>query len=319
MDTAVLRRVSHRVAPATLPYLAVWLAVAAWATCALLVRAAHADAVRFTTWRLWFALPPLYAILAVRRRRGSIGPVLAMPDGRRGLWFAVMAAAGALFAAGAATAFAALEKTTLLDATLIPALQPIVVIAVAVLMLGEHVHRGLVVRSAVAVVATAGVAIAASGRGTWSLSGDILAVISLFVNASWHLYGRFIRHRFAIDPFGFMTGALTFAAIFLTPVALAGGGLHISGHAIGYAAAVMVVGTGAHLTMVWAHRYVPASASAPILLVEPPMVAIAGWAVFGDAPSAVEILGSCVVVGSLIGVVRASTLDEADEELEPTV
>jgi drug/metabolite transporter (DMT)-like permease len=190
-----------------------------------------------------------------------------------------------------------------------------------VLMLHERVGRSLVVRCAIAVAATGVVAIAGSGRGTWSLAGDLMAVVSLFVNSGWHLYGRWIRHRFAIDPLVFMAGTLTFAALFMTPIALiVTGGLHLGAHAIGYAAFVMVIGTGAHITMVWAHRYVPASESAPILLAEPSMITVGGWAVFGDAPGAVEIIGSIVVVSCLVGVVRdAAVEDVADETLEPSV
>ena len=304
------------------PYTAVWVAVALWAGCALLVRAAHTDAVRFTTWRLWFALPPLFLVVALRARRRPDIAIFSIPGRRRLAWVGTMAAGGALFAGGAATAFAALNRTTLLDASLIPALQPVVVIAAAVVMLHERVPRSLVVRCAVAVAGTGLVAVAASGRGTWSLAGDLMAVLSLFVNSGWHLYGRWIRHRFAIDPLVFMAGTLTFAALFLTPIALvATGGVQVSGHALGYAAAVMVLGTCAHVTMVWAHRYVPASESAPVLLAEPPMIAVAGWVAFGDAPGALEIIGSMVVVGSLVGVVRSPVVDEVeeDEALEPSM
>jgi drug/metabolite transporter (DMT)-like permease len=308
------------------PYSAVWTAVAGWSICALLVRAAHVNALRFTTWRLWFALPPLFAISYVRRRRNPEMPIIAEGRSRRS-WVALMAVAGALFAGGATTAFAAVNTTTLLDATLIPSLQPVVIIAFAVLLLHEHVRRNLVVRCVVAVVGTVLVASAASGSGTWSLAGDLLAVASLFVNAGWHLYGRWARHHFGTDPLVFMTGALTFAALFLTPLTfVATGGLHVAAPGLGYAAAVMVVGTSSHVTMVWAHKYVAASASAPVLLAEAPMVAIAGWGVFGEAPGLVEIIGSLVVVGALVGVVRGPenepTLEHAvalEADIEPTV
>jgi drug/metabolite transporter (DMT)-like permease len=322
VDVALSRRIAGARARLTAgPYTAVWIAVVGWSACSLFVRAAHADAVRFTTWRLWFALPPLYAIVAVRARRHP-GRAIAHIEGRgRVALVATMAGAGALFAGGAATAFAALGSTTLLDATLIPSLQPVVVLVAAVALLNEHVARDNVVRCLVAVAGTVVVASAASGRGTWSLGGDAMAVVSLFVNAAWHLYGRWVRHRFGLDPLVFMAGALSCAALFLTPVALvATGGLRIGGHALGYAALVMVVGTCAHITMVWAHRYVPASESAPVLLAEPPIVALAGWAAFGDAPGALEIVGSLVVVSALVRVARTEAeVDAVEAATEPAV
>jgi drug/metabolite transporter (DMT)-like permease len=312
---------SERDQQARRPYAAVWVAVVLWSACGLLVRAAHTDAVRFTTWRLWFALPPLFLLATVRARRRPGAARFALPGRGRVAFVAAMAAGGALFAGGAATAFAAIGSTTLLDATLIPALQPVIVIVFAVLALQERVGRDLVVRCMVAVAGTALVAVAASGRGTWSLAGDLMAVASLFINAGWHLYGRWIRHRFEIDPIIFMTCTLTAAALLLTPFAfVATGGLHVSGHALGYAAAVMVIGTAAHITMVWAHRWVPASESAPVLLAEPACIALGGWIVFGDAPGAFEIVGSLIVLGALVGLVRSAVVDEVDDEaLEPSV
>ena len=95
----------------------------------------------------------------------------------------------------------------------------------------DHRRRGDVPRrarraagtSCFAVVAVGGtvlVASASSGSGTWSLAGEVIAVVSLFLNAGWYLYGRVLRGRYAIDPFAFMLGVLAAAAVLMTPVAL---------------------------------------------------------------------------------------------------
>jgi drug/metabolite transporter (DMT)-like permease len=304
------------------PYVAVGLAVLGWSASALFVRASHAPAVPYTTWRLWFALPPLYALVAWRSVRAPGTSLLTIPGRNRFALVGATALAGVLFAAAAGTAFAAIGNTTLLDATLIPALQPIVVMVIAVLFLHEKVRRGLVARCAIAVAGTALVASAASGRGSWSLYGDMIAVVSLFANSLWHVYGRFIRHRFGVDPIVFMAGALTSAALVMTPVALLGqDGLHIGPHAIGYAALTMISGTTAHVAMVWAHGYVPASVSAPATLAEPAIVSAAGWVAFGDAPGPVEVVGGLIVMGALVGIVRSEvTASIEDEEVtEPSL
>ena len=186
-----------------------------------------------------------------------------------------------------ATAFAAIDKTRLLDVTLIGALQPVVIIVIAVLFLGERVQRRHAVLAFVAVAATVLVASSTSGSGSWSMAGEMLAVLSLFLNAGWYLYGRVLRGRYAIDPFGFMLGVLAAAAVLMTPVAiLSAGTLRMSGSAYFWVTATMVFGTAAHLLLVWAHRYVPASLSAPFLLAEPPLVAIGAWVFFGEALTA---------------------------------
>jgi drug/metabolite transporter (DMT)-like permease len=298
---------------------AVALAVVGWSASSLFVRAAHADAVVFTVWRLWFALPPLAAIVAWRKRTDP--EVQLWPDDmtpRR--WVLLLAGGGAFFGGGAATAFAAIDLTRLLDVTLITSLQPVIVIGFAVVALHEVVARSQFAIAAVAVAGTILVSIAASGSGTWSLAGDVVAVVSLVVNAGWFLYGRVLRARFAVDPFAFMLGVLTAAAVLLTPVALVeAGGLHLPAAAVGYAACTMVTGTTAHVLMVWAHRYVPASVSAPFLLAEPPLVALAAWACFNEVLTPIEIVGSIIVVMALFGMVRSPALEHAEEQLTDPV
>ncbi len=86
---------------------AVLIAVVLWSVTSLFVRAGHSDALVFTTWRLWFALPPLAAIVRWRARRTDSAPF--WPDDVPPLrWIALLVGAGGFFVAGAATTFAAL-------------------------------------------------------------------------------------------------------------------------------------------------------------------------------------------------------------------
>ena len=148
------------------------------------------------------------------------------------------------------------------------------------------------------------------------MAGEMLAVLSLFLNAGWYLYGRVLRGRYAIDPFGFMLGVLAAAAVLMTPIAiLSAGTLRMSGSAYFWVTATMVFGTAAHLLLVWAHRYVPASLSAPFLLAEPPLVAIGAWVFFGEALTAVAIFGSLVVVGALLGMVRSPAVVHVEDDV----
>lgn len=293
--------------------MAVAIAVVLWTGSSLFVRAGHSDALVFTTYRLWFALPPLAAIVAVRSRRD---PHTRWRDPETSLvrWLALFAGAGACFVSAAATAFAALGLTRLLDVTLIGSLQPILIVAFAVAFLGEQVGKGNVLRAVVAVVGVIVVAVSASSSGSWSLAGDVVAVVSLVLNSGWFLYGRVLRTNFAIDPFVFMLGTLTAAAVLITPVAaIAHGGLGISGRGLFFAACTTVSGTTAHVLVVWAHRYVPTAVSSPLLLGEAPLVGIGAWVWFGESVSLLAGVGSVIVVGSLWGIVRAPALEHVDQ------
>jgi drug/metabolite transporter (DMT)-like permease len=289
-------------------------AVVLWSASSLFVRAGESDALVFTTYRLWFALPPL-AVVAYLRARQHPDRGLVPPGVARGHWLLVMLGAGAFFVGGASTAFAALGMTRLLDVTLIGALSPIIVIAFAVAFLGEHVHRGLIVRAAVAIAGTMVVAAAASSGGSWSAAGDAMAILSLVLNSGWFLYGRIVRTRYEIDPIAFMFGSLLCATVIITPVTLiVRGNLSISDRGMFFAACTMVSGTTAHVLMTWAHRFVPTAISSPLLLAEPPIVAAGAWIFFGESVTVLEALGSAVVVGSLWGVVRSPELAEVEDD-----
>ena len=298
---------------------AVLIAVALWSGTALFVRAGHSDALVFTTWRLWFALPPLAAIVAWRARRTDSAPF--RPDDVPPLrWIALLAGAGAFFVAGAATTFAALGLTRLLDVTLIGSLQPVLIIAFAVAFLGEHVARTHLVRAAVAIAGTVIVALAASGSGTWSLSGDIAAVASLVFNAGWFLYGRVLRTRIVIDPFAFMLGTFVAAALILTPITIVvHGSLAISRTGLFFATLTMIAGTAAHVGMIWAHRHVPTSVSSPMLLGETPLVAGGAWVFFGESITLLQGVGAAAVVASLWGVTRGPELEHVEHDVPDPV
>ena len=118
---------------------AILIAVGLWSGTSLFVRAGHSDALVFTTWRLWFALPPLAAIVGVA----------VAPDRQR----AVLAggrSAGAVDRSAPRRGRVLRRRaprprsprcglTRLLDVTLIGSLQPVLIIAFAVAFLGEHV------------------------------------------------------------------------------------------------------------------------------------------------------------------------------------
>jgi drug/metabolite transporter (DMT)-like permease len=292
-----------------------WGAIVLWSASSWFVRAGHANALVFTTWRLWFALPPLAVVVGIRAARGAGVPrrPAGVPLGR---WILLLLGGGFFFSTGATTAFASINQTRLLDVTLIGALQPVVIVAVAVLFLGERTTRGVLAWGGVAVAGTVFVACTGGGAGEWSLQGELLAVASLAFNSGWFLYSRVLRDKFAVDPFVFVFAVFAASAVMLTPIAaISAGSLALPAAALGFAALTMCSGTTAHVLMVWAHRYVSPSVSAPLLLAEPPLVALGAWWFFGEVPTPPQIVGSAVVVVALWGVVRSPALVHVEEEI----
>ncbi len=264
-------------------------------------------------------MPPLAAIVFWRSRHTAAAPF--WPDDlTRVRWILLLIGAGAFFVAGAATTFIAVGETRLLDVTLIGSLQPVLIIGFAVAFLGEHVARTHLIRATVAITGTILVAVAASGSGSWSLTGDIVAVVSLVFNAGWFLYGRVMRTRIVVDPFAFMLGTLTAAALLMTPIALAAhGSLGISRKGLFFALGTMIAGTTAHVLMIWAHRHVATSVSSPMLLGETPLVAGGAWIFFGESITLLQGVGAAAVVGSLWGVTRGPELEHVEHDVPDPV
>ena len=299
--------------PTRLAGMAWTVALLGWSASNLFVRASHTNAEVFTMWRLWLAVIPLWILRRARRNRGHVVTFWA-PDVSRIRWTLIVAGAGAVFVAGMVTGFSAIDDTNLLDVTLIGSLQPILIVGFALAFLGEHARWSLVARGVVAVGGTVLVALS-SPSGSGRIAGNVLAAASMVFSAGWFLYGRVLRDRFNVDPVTLMLCVLASSAVLMTPVAYFGtGSLGISGGGCGFAAATAAAGTTAHVLVVWAHRYLPTSVSAPLLLAEPPIVGLAAWACFDQRPAALAIVGSAVVLAALWGVVRSSAVERVETE-----
>ena len=311
---ATLRERAGQPSVARLAGMAWVVALLGWSASTLFVKAAHTNALVFSTWRLWMAVPPLGVIVLVRRRLGHVARLRA-PGVTRRNWSLVIVGAGALFVAGMVTTFAAINKTSLLDVTLIGALQPVLIVGFAVAFLGERARASYLVRGVIAIGGALLVA-ASSSSGHGAFVGDVLAVLGLVLSAAWFLYGRVMRDRYGVDPIGLMFGVFLSGALIMTVVTLlVRGSLAIGGPALGFAAATAVCGTTGHVLVVWAHRYLPTSVSAPLLLAEPPIVGLAAWACFGQQPGALAAVGSVIVLGALWGVVRSPAVEHVEDEL----
>ncbi len=77
----------------------------------------------------------------------------------------------------------------------------------------------------------------------------------------------------------------------------------------------MLAGTTAHVLMIWAHRHVPTSVSAPMLLGETPLVASGAWVFFAESITVLQGVGTAVVVGSLWGVTRGAELGHVEHDV----
>src|SRR5688500_18152062 len=274
------------------------LAIVLWTSNVFFVRKAD-DILVFTTWRMVFAIP----VLAVTAAAVRLGPTTAPSTTRAPLNRPVqlgLLGIGALFGVSALVNFVALNETTLVNVGVIHALQPAVVAALAGRYLGERVDSQLLTWVGIAIGGAVLVAAASGGVGTWSLHGDLLAVLGLALNSMWFLAGRWVRTRTDIDATTYMLVVFgTGAATLLVITTVAGRGLDTTSTTLYLAAMTALFGTIGHTIVAWAHRYVPAAVSSLFILSQPALIALLAWVAFDEQLIALHIIGGTIVLLSL--------------------
>ncbi len=281
------------------------IAIVLWTSNVYFVRKAD-DILLFTTWRMIFALPVLAATAALLRVGRSGSPVARRErlggDVRLGI-----VGVGVLFGISALVNFTAINETTLVNVGVIHALQPAVVALLAGRLLGEVVDWALLTRVGIAIAGACVVAAASVGVGSWSLHGDLLAVLGLGLNSLWFLSGRWVRTRTDLDATRYMTIVFTTAAATLVVASLvAGRSLSVDGRTVILALLTALFGTVGHTVVAWAHRYLPVTVSSMFLLSQPALIALLAWLAFQEALHPLDVIGGAIVLASLIGIVRRS-------------
>lgn len=253
-------------------------------------------------YRLWLGAVILVVVTTASGRRLNRSTL-------RASWL------GGVFLAGdMALFFTAVKYTSIVDATVIGAFQPVLVLVVARRMFGERMGRGDFLWILLAMV---GVSVAVVGPGAAShhqVIGDLLAVASLLSWSAYWITSK--RARASHDAMGYTTAVTIVAAMTVTPF------VFLTGQSLGHVKAgdwlwiglLASVPGSAHLIMNWAHRYVDASVSSVIGCLSPLVAAVAAR-IFLDQPlTAVQVCG--VLVGlAAIAVIAARHREPVESPL----
>ncbi len=211
---------------------------------------------------------------------------------------------GLAFGVQLALFFSAIQLTTVANATMIIALQPVAILAFFSRRFGETVTRA---EAALAAVALAGVGLVVFGSSespSWSPAGDLLAVGAL---ATWTLY--FVgskQARRVLGAFEYQGLSLLFSTAVMVPVALVFSGGFDPGPGKWWwiPAMVAIPGTG-HLLMNWSHPRVPLALISELTLFSPVVsVALAAAVLDGETVNALQVAGMAIVLGALALLVR---------------
>jgi len=241
--------------------------------------------------------------------------VVVFRGGRPSLTAIRLSALGGLgFGLQAALYFTALKMTTLASAAVIGALQPVMLLPVSMVLYGERPDRRRIVLVFVAIGGTALVILGSSSSGTWSLGGDLLALAGTAVGCCYFVGTKSARQRLGV--FEYQSSALLVAAVCALPfAAFIGDGLFWPSWSqwIWPFAMTATAGTG-HLLMSWAQRTLSVTFTSTVSLDVLVLTMLAGAIVLGEPVRPIQILGTAVVLGSLVAYIRVA---RATEVVEP--
>jgi drug/metabolite transporter (DMT)-like permease len=283
-----------------LPLAAVALAVFAWGFGPLFVKGIDASAPTIVLWRVTIgtAIAVGFAYLVGGRITVRL-VVVAFP-------------AGVCFALSFIFGFASFQETSIVNATLIPALQPVLILLLATRMFGE---RRTGVELGYAALAFAGVLVVVAGANAdgASLGGNVLAVLNLLVFTAYFLLGKRARDA-NVHSWSFLAAVFIGACVVVVPWGL------VASHDLGaiqgtdwllLLGLILFPGMVGHGLMTWAHHYVDVTVTSMMTLANP-IVSIAGaWILFHQELEPTQIAGGVVVLVALGAILRRQRSERA--------
>ncbi len=235
--------------------------------------------------------------------------------GKRFTWSQIKLAfpVAILFCSEIAVFFTALNITTVANATIIGALQPIVLIIVAGGKFGEVITKRLV---GISIFATGGVAVVVLGSSndvSWSPLGDLLALLAMILFSAYFVAVKSVRVH--IDTFTLQTLAMFIGSIGLLPFLII-----FQGSTSGFPAltqneflwivVLLIVPGSGHFLMNWAHLHVSLSLAGLLMLAIPVLSAGGAWFFLDQSVSILQVVGGAVVIFALVIVTRDDVVSE---------
>jgi probable blue pigment (indigoidine) exporter len=226
---------------------------------------------------------------------------------------------GLTFTADLVLFFCAVQETSIANATIIGALQPLLVLAVASRLFGERARLTELAWGAVAVVGAALVVLGGDGGGANSTWGNLLAVGALVAWTAYFVCTKTARQE--LSAFEYLTGMAIVAAVAVLPLPLLFEGTLGTTDLNGWLIIVyltVVNGLLGHFLMAFAHGHATLL-TVSLLTLAIPVFAAAGAALWLDESLTGIQIGGMAVVLVALGLVSLSTARRSPDLLEADV
>ena len=266
-------------------------------SAAVLIRLAAAPALSVAAYRLGLAalvVAPLGLATAHRQLRALT----------RGQWLAALASAACL-ALHFGFWITSLGHTSVASSVIIVTANPILVALAARPLLGERTPPGVMAGVALSLVGGAIIALSDWDLGGGRLFGDAMALLGAVAVTGYYIAGRSLREHLPL--LGYVAPVYGGAALLLLLAAgLSGAPLSgFSGETYGFlllvAAVPQLLG---HSSLNWALGYVRAVTVAVVVMSEPVGATLLAWAVLGEAPGPLVLLGGVFILSGVYLALR---------------
>jgi drug/metabolite transporter (DMT)-like permease len=232
-----------------------------------------------------------------------VSVVVAYATGGRLSWGLMRQAAviGICFAISIIASFTSFRETSIANATLIPALQPALVLIFAARMFGERRTRADIVCVIVSFLGVSAVVLASTSGGN-SIYGDLLAVVNLLVFTVYFLLAKHVRTG-NVHSWSLLATIFLITGLVVTPWAIAvDGGVTALPTAEDWLLVLAIVlgpGMVGHGFITWAHHYVDVSVTSTLTLASPVVAIIGAWIIYSESLSAGQVAGAVAVLAAL--------------------
>ena len=205
---------------------------------------------------------------------------------------------GVLFAANIALFYTAVKLTTVANATVLGAIQPVLSLLLVGPLFGEKVRRSEVAITVFAVAGVVTVVYGSSITPVWSPRGDILALLATVLWTAYLVTTK--RARVELGALELQTVLTLVAGALVLPLALfSGQSFEVPRSDWPWLAFLVIVPGAGHTLVNWAHAHTPLVLISMLFLLNP-VVATGLAALFLDEPvNGFQIAGMALVIGSL--------------------
>lgn len=272
------------------------VAVTAWGTSGVVVKAIHMDAIAIGFWR--FLLYSL-VLTAWMRARGATVDLRVLKYSAGG---------GICLGLDVILFFTAVKVTNIVNATTIGALQPLVVSVFAARLFGERIRGRNIIAALVAIVGVVVIVVESSGTPEWNGAGDLAAVGALFSWSGYFVFSK--RSKDHLTSMQYTVGTAIWTAMICLPAGF------IFGQDMSFPSATdwlpligLAFGAGilGHAVMNWSLVRVPLWLGSMFTLLIPVVSSITAWTFLDEPLTAIQVTAMAVVVGALAAVVAGSS------------